>query len=327
VTESNRIPRLAVSLAAAALGAQDAIRWWRLRGGDTNRTWRVAAGDSGGRTAIVKWSRLPASDAATSSREALAYAEVLDDLGVRTPALLGSDADGESICIVIEDLSGVFQFPAGDHRWTRAELPAVIRAYAWLHAEGAGVGHRPWMLGYQSPDWTPESVVGDARELHRRGEWGVLGGLGRLADRAQRDLAVLDGMSSVLHLDCDPSNAGFGITDPGEVALIDWEMAGWGAPELDLAYLHLHPFEPAASVARDRLLEFYWSERARWGPVPSDGDRQSRQRVADRVFGLALVSIARRSLDAPHPPGGRADRYWKAMRPVLFRRLEALVVE
>ena len=181
------------------------------------------------------------------------------------------------------------------------------------------------MLRYQPADWTVESVVADARELRRRGAWGSLSGLDRLAERALGDIGCLEGMSSLLHLDCDPSNAGIG--ESGEAALIDWDMAGWGAPELDLAYLHLHPFEAAASVERPLLLDGYWAERAQTGPIPDEGERRFRQWTADRVFALALVEGARRSLEGRFAPGGRADRYWAAMRPLLCRRLDAMVAE
>jgi fructosamine-3-kinase len=298
-----------------------AARWERLQGGDLSRTWRVSR--TGASPAIVKWTRF--SDAGGFSREALAYDEVLGSVGVRTAALLGSGSDGEASCLVLEDLAGEFRFPPNRHRWAPAELQSVVRAYARLHTEGSGIGRRPWMLGYQSPDWTPESVTGDAGELRRRGEWGALSGLERLAGRTLDDLGDLDEMPTLLHLDCDPSNAGIGVADPGEVALIDWDMAGWGDPEFDLAYLHLHPFEAAGSVDRARLLDVYWTERSGIGPIPDARERRIRQRVADRVFALALVAGARRSLDEPYPPGGRADRYWAAMRPVLYRKLEGLV--
>lgn len=183
------------------------------------------------------------------------------------------------------------------------------------------------MLRYQPPDWTVESVVADARELRRRGAWGSLTGLDRLAERALGDIGCLDGMSSLLHLDCDPSNAGIGPGAGGEAALIDWDMAGWGAPELDLAYLHLHPFEAAGSVDRDVLLAGYWIERAGMGSIPDESERQIRQWTADRVFALSLVAGARRSLEGGFAPGGRADRYWAAMRPLLCRRLDAMVAE
>ena len=192
--------------------------------------------------------------------------------------------------------------------------------------EGARIDRRPWMLRYQSPDWTPESVADDVRELRRFGGWEGLIGVEALAEGALQELDILQGLSSLLHLDCDPSNAGIATNEPCQVALIDWDMAGWGAPELDLAYLYLHPFEAAASVERTRLLEIYWSEWDRLGvPIPDEGERRSRQRVADQVFALALVRIARRSLNGRYPAGGRTDRYWSAMRPVLSRRLAELI--
>ncbi len=259
-------------------------------------------------------------------RETHAYSEVLDRIEVRTPRLLGFASDEEANCLVLEDLAGRFHFHDTQHRWTATELECLIRAYARLHIEGAGIDHRPWMLEYQSPDWTPESVVDDIRELRHHGGWGALTGVETVAEGSLEELDVLEGMSSLLHLDCDPSNVGIAVTRPCQVALIDWGMAGWGAPELDLAYLYLLPFGAAASIERTRLLEIYWSEWSRRGVSIADEDeRRSRQRVADQVFALALVRVARGSLDGQHLPGGRADRYWSAMRPALFRRLAELI--
>ena len=327
MAERDQPPPLAASLAIATYPKAKSLHWDSLRGGDLSRTWRVTfEGRSAASTAIVKWTATHKAERGYARRETHAYTEVLDRIEVRTPRLLGFSSDEGGSCLILEDLASRFQFNETRHRWAATDLECLVRAYARLHIEGAGIDRRPWMLAYQSPDWTPESVGDDVGELRLHGGWGALTGIEALAEESLEELDVLEGMSSLLHLDPDQSNVGIAATKSCQVALIDWGMAGWGAPELDLALLYSLPFGATASIERTRLLEIYWSERGRLGvSIAAEDERRSRQRVADQVLALALVAVARRSLDEQHLPGGRTERYWSAMRPALFRRLSELI--
>ena len=327
MVDPGETPALAVALAAATYPETTSLTWDGITGGDLSRTWRLTAmAHRQKSTAIVKWTPAHTDDNGHGSREAHAYHEVLDRIETPTPRLISSVSDEKASCLILEDLSATFRFPGNEHRWTPDELELVVRAYARLHIDGASIERRTWMLGYQSPDWTPRTVKDDITHLQHAGAWGPLPGVEVVAEEALEELHLLDGMSSLLHLDCDPSNAGLMLTPPRHVALIDWDMAGWGAPELDLSYLHLHPFAAAASIERARLLEIYWNERRSHGDsIPDKGQRRLRQRTADRILAFALIRVARRSLDKKHLPGRRAERYWSVMRPRLFRRVAELV--
>jgi hypothetical protein len=278
------------------------------------------------RTAIVKKTRESAPDAGFVDREAATYSEVLPLLSIRVPQLLETVQDGGARYVALEDLSGEYRFPPREHHWSADELGCFLPEYARLHVEGIGLARRPWMLHYQSPSWSSESVVLQAEQLSGSGVWGDLSGLEGLADWALDQLAVLAGMDTVLHLDIHPPNVGLGSREPHRAALIDWDMTGWGAPEFDLAYLDLQPFRSTRAVERDIILDWYWRERLRLnGPVPKAGERQRRQLVADAVFALTLIPVAYRSVVEPYPPGSPPATYWEAMRPVLFRKLQSLL--
>ena len=329
MSKTGVIPALARDVTGTALPRPDTHRWEPLRGGDFSRTWRIAFASSGGTaSAIVKWTAENAVDAGFIRREAKAYAEVLSGLEVRTPRLLGSGADSNASCLVLEDLSPDYRFHGNEHRWDSADLRCLVVGYAGLHTAGRHTERSGWMLGYQSPEWTPQSVAADVAALQEAGAWNSLGDVGSYADRVLSEMHVLDDLSSLLHLDCDPSNAGIARSGSCSIALIDWDMAGWGAPELDLAYLRLHPFAPAESVPRPELLDIYWGEWRRRGlTVPDAPSRARRQAAADGLLALALVGVARRSLDEAAIPGERAARYWSKMRPRLFGQLSQLVSE
>jgi hypothetical protein len=287
------------------------------------RLFTVGEGDS--TSAVIKQTGALASDPDFVHREAMAYQEVLPHLSIRVPRLLASIESGDVRYLALEDLVE-YRFPGEQHHWSVDEFKCFMPAYARLHVEGTAFEREPWMLEYGQPRWSPDSVSSQAVELASLGIWGDLPGLPTLARRTLEDVPSLAGLDTVLHLDIHPSNVGLRTATPCRPALIDWDMTGWGAPELDLAYLDLQPFGASHAVGREEVLDLYWKERLRLvGLAPSIAERRRRQRVADRIFALALVSVAHRSVTDPYPPGSKPGKYWSAMRPLLFEKLTALL--
>jgi hypothetical protein len=288
--------------------------------------WRLSgAGDGDSTSVVIKQTGALASDPDFVHREAMAYQEVLPHLSIRVPRLLESVENGDVHYLALEDLVE-YRFPAEQHQWSLDEFRCFMPTYARLHVEGTAVGRKPWMLEYGQPKWSPDSVSSQAVELASLGIWGDLPGLATLARRTLEDVPSLAGLDTVVHLDIHPSNVGLRIAAPCRSALVDWDMTGWGAPEFDLAYLDLQPYGASRAVGREEVLDLYWKERMHLvGLAPSIAERRRRQRVADRIFALALVSVAHRSATDPYPPGSKPGKYWSAMRPLLFEKLRALL--
>ncbi len=326
VSEPEGPPTGASGLGKSLFPGAGSLRWVRLGSGGISRVWRLSAsGGADSTSVVIKETGALASDPDFGHREAMAYQEVLPRLSIRVPRLLGSMESGDVRYLALEDLVE-YRFPAQQHLWSVDEFKCFLPSYAQLHVEGIACGRKPWMLEYGQPTWSPDSVSFEAVELARLGIWGDLPGLAALARRTLEDVPSLAGLDTVLHLDIHPSNVGLQIATPCRSALIDWDMTGWGAPELDLAYLDLQPYGASHAVGRDEVLDLYWKERMRLeGPAPSGVERRRRQRVADRIFALSLVAVAHRSATDPYPPGSSPGKYWSAMRPKLFEKLTALL--
>lgn len=316
----------AVGLGRSLFPGAGSLRWLRLGSGGISRVWRLSVVGGGDSTsAVIKQTGALASDPDFVHREATAYQEVLPHLSIRVPRLLASIASGDVRYLALEDLVE-YRFPGEQHHWSLDEFKCFMPAYARLHGEGTAFERKPWMLEYGRPGWSPDSVSSQAVELASLGIWGDIPGLTGLARRTLEDVPSLGGLDTVLHLDLHPSNVGLQIATPCRPALIDWDMTGWGAPEFDLAYLDLQPYGALHAVGREEVLDLYWKERMRLGGlIPSIAERRRRQQLADRIFALALVSVAHRSATDPYPPGSKPGRYWSAMRPLLFEKLTALL--
>ncbi len=326
MSEPEEIPAGALSLAQRLFPGAGSLSWHPLGSGGISRVWRLVVGDRPAANAVIKETGSVGSDPDFVRREAAAYRDVLPRLGIRTPRLLDSVEHGDVRYLALEDLTTGYGFPAEDHRWTLDEFRCFLPGYAHLHVEGREVGRRPWMLEYGQPTWSPDAVSSQALDLARLGIWGDLPGLSAMARRAFEELASLDGLDTILHLDVHPSNVGLRHAPPCRCALIDWDMTGWGAPEFDLAYLDIQPFGASLGVDRELVLDIYWRERERLGgAVPAAAERNRRQRVADEVFALALVSVAHRSVVQPYAGGSKPARYWNVMRPLLFEKLNGLL--
>jgi aminoglycoside phosphotransferase (APT) family kinase protein len=129
----------------------------------------------------------------------------------------------------------------------------------------------------------------------------------------------------LIHNDVAPQNIGLPYDLSQSALLVDWEMAGWGLPELDLAYMFLLPFRNTQRIDRSRALEVYWHERqALEGACPPPEERCMVQHYADAWWALRQLVLAQRVALTPFPAGSAPQAYWDAMYCVLQERLQQL---
>jgi Ser/Thr protein kinase RdoA (MazF antagonist) len=227
----------------------------------------------------------------------------------------------------MEALQG-YRNPVRTHRWTPAEAACFVRAYARLHLSGSPAGYReyPWLFQIRAGEFHSGRTQELAGELIRTGAWAPLPGLDRLVEWVCDAGPALDRLpASYLHGDVFPPNISLPQDLSEEAVLIDWDMAGFGLAEMDLAFMFLQPFDSAASLDRELVLAQYWRERESLeGRIPTQDDRRLRQRYADALWGLYLVQVAHRSVFDPFPAESPAFEYWESMRGVLHRWLRRL---
>jgi len=263
-------------------------------------------------------------------REVNFYAAVHPLLGFERPQVFytGCDPETRDRIVVMEALQGC-RNPPRTHRWTPEEARCFVRAYARMHAAPVETRHldEPWLFRIRPGDFSPANTSDMAVDLVRRGVWTPLPGLDRLIESvAEAGEACETLPASYLHGDVFPPNVSLPADLADEAVLIDWDMAGVGLAEMDLAFMFLQPFDSAEDLDRERVLADYWRARARLGEtVPSPDERRLRQRYADALWGLYLIRVAHRSVFDPSPPGSPPAQYWDAMRPVLYRWLAGLV--
>jgi hypothetical protein len=110
--------------------------------------------------------------------------------------------------------------------------------------------------------------------------------------------------------------------------LFDWQDAGIGMPEMDLAYLDLQPFHSAHLITRRELLSIYWQMRAERGDeLPTEEERVKRQLHADLIMALWLTRPASRVALHPYPEGSYPRRHWDSHFGIVYNRLQALALE
>jgi hypothetical protein len=266
----------------------------------------------------------PLGDDAALAHEQRVYDDLLPRLGIPQARALFSGVDAQAgwRVLLLEDLAPRHRFEAHDHLWSPAEMRCLLRAYARLHVRGApfAADAAPWL---PAPAAAPSPAEAErlADELAGLGLLRPLPGLGRRVEEAQA--GVLDSRpGTVLHNDAYPPNTAMPADLTGDAVLVDWEMAGRGPAEFDLAYLFLLPFGNARGLGRAEALACYWAERAALGDaVPPAGAREAAQRQADARVALSFLPLARRAATAPYPTGTPARAYWDAMFPALDARL------
>jgi hypothetical protein len=272
-------------------------------------------------------------DAQGPNRELNFYTQVRPRLKLDRPRLYaaGIDAESQYRFILMEELTADYTFFPPAHLWTQAEAMCVLRTYAHLHVQGQGVlpveGERGWMWSYHRPVWDSERLLAMAALLAEQGVWRPLPGLGRLIERT---LAADEGLAAagvtVTHHDVFPPNVALPPDlENGRGVIIDWEMAGWGMAEMDLAYFFLQPFGSSGRIEREKALAVYWAERGRLeGGRPTAEERAARQAHADALLALSLVPVAHRAVTRPFAAGSFPSLYWDSMLVVLHERLQVL---
>jgi len=226
----------------------------------------------------------------------------------------GVDPSSGYRTVVMEDIGDSFRFPPPTHLWTAEEARCMMRTYARLHASGRNhfdeIQDRSWLyqIALQRRNWQSEELV------------------------LMVDALVGQGLDSfwsapctVLHNDVYPPNVALPRDLQQSAILFDWEMAGYGPAELDLAYMFLQPFRSARSIDRAGALEYYWEQRKDLeGHFPSGGHRGAMQTQADAVWALSLVPVAYKVASKPYSSGSAPAAYWTSMIGVLEERLREL---
>jgi hypothetical protein len=295
-------------------------------------------GHPGVRSIIVK-SVAPAwsNDPHGPDREAGFYARLLPGLDMAHPDVyyVGVEPDSQHRLILMEDVSASHYFRPPTHCWTPDEAYHMVQAYARLHVQGQRCvpaeteRYWLWRMALYEQEWVPEALVSMAFDLVSQGIWSPVP---RLAALVQRTLADLGSFASypqtLLHNDVFPPNVALPHNPEGEAMLLDWEMAGWGLAELDLAFMFLQPYRSARHLDRSQVLASYWARRqALEGKCPPAEERQAAQSHADSLWALSLIPVAHRVGARPYPKGSAPQRYWEAMFEVLHERLTDLSSE
>jgi len=269
-------------------------------------------------------------------REVAFYQDWSGSLGDSIPTVYfaGSEPAGDYGLILLEDVAATHRFHAPDHLWQTDELRRALRGYAQLHVLGYNI-----TAGQPAPAWLfpryETRVIERASKLPEMIDSLVaaevcppLRGIEQLIERTVSAIQTwAERPITVVHNDVAPQNIGLrqGVTGKPDVFLVDWEMVGWGLPEMDLAYLFMQPFGNARNLDREQILDAYWLERKSLeGKLPSREDRAARQRHADAVLALWLIPVAYERYRRPFPPGSMPRVYWDSMFTVLGDRLRAL---
>ncbi len=292
-------------------------------------------GHPGVRSVIVKsiapvWS----GDPHGPDREAGFYTKLLPCLDVESPDVyhVGIEPRSQRRLIVMEDISASHRFPPPTHHWKPDEAEYMVKAYARLHVNGQRClppeNERDWMwrMALHERDWEPETLAGMVYEIAVQGMWAPVPRIEKLIERTLADLAHFARHApTLLHNDVYPPNVALPLDPGGKATLLDWEMAGWGLAELDLAFMFLQPFRSAQYLDRGKVLGNYWAQRqALEGACPPFEERQAVQSHADALWALSLIPVAHRVAAKPYPTGSAPQVYWESMFGVLHERLSDL---
>ncbi len=189
------------------------------------------------------------------------YEEILPALPLSAPRCYGSCLDGSDGWVFLEDV--------GDQRYSRADpehLRLAARWVATLHA-GAAVSGSPQGL----PDGGPLRYLQQLRAARGKihaclGRWHfapaeveVLVAAVALCDALESGWSHVEAAcagvpSTVLHGDFRPKNAMVRSNGEGlQLFPIDWEMAGWGPPTVDLTRIDLDAYQAVIGAAWPRI--------------------------------------------------------------------------
>jgi hypothetical protein len=271
------------------------------------------------------------NDSEGSCREVRFYNQVLPCLDLEHPKIYyaGLDPESDLRLILMEDLAASHRFPPPVHRWTPDEAEYMVRAYAQLHVRGEHCippeAERGWMwrMALHEQDWEPEALASMVHDLVAQGIWAPVPRLEALIKHTLANLPHFAGCpATLLHNDVYPPNVALPFDPQGKAILFDWEMAGWGLAQLDLAFMFLQPFRSAQHLQRSEVLASYWAQRqALEGGQPPFGERQAIQNHADALWALSLIPVAHSVAAKPHPARSAPQIYWESMFGVLYERL------
>lgn len=269
-----------------------------------------------------------------ADRECRFYRDVHPRLGLGRPIVYfsGRDPAFGRRAVLMEDAGIDHRFPSPRHRWTESEARCVLDAYARLHQRGEhclpAPGERAWMyrLSLFAADWEGAELASLAHEL---AAWGVWPHLPRLESLIRKTLDDVPRFAAapmtLLHNDVTPSNAALPHDLKGPALLFDWEMAGWGMAELDLAYMFTQPFGSERGLDKQAALDYYWQQRYALDGIRRAGDeRRAAQEHAEALWALSLIPVAHRVVARPFPPDSAPAIYWRSMHSVVAGRLQKL---
>lgn len=274
------------------------------------------------------------SDPREAERELHFYRSIYPQLPLPKPTLyyLGADETSGWNVMILEDMQPAYRIPQHPYQWTPVELRAALRAYSLLHGAALlpAASERAWLNPRHENQLDLELIPAQVAVVQRAGIWGELPGLAdliayvRVSRRDYADTAI-----GLLHNDTTPTNAPLPKDlDTQPAMLIDWQDAGIGMAEMDLAYLDLQPFDSARSIPREELLSTYWQFRAEnGGGIPSRQERVKRQLHADIVMALWLTRPASRVAVQPYPAGSYPRMHWDSHFGIVYNRLKDLARE
>lgn len=268
------------------------------------------------------------SDPFEAERESRVYAAIYPALNIPKLEIhfIGKDEASGWLVIAMQDLGSTHRIPVQPYQWSRAELDSVLRAYARLHTSSPPSLEHAWLVPRHESllqlDRVPEHVA----TVQEAGIWGDLPELPDLMAFARESCRKFaHAQLGLLHGDTTPTNAPLPASSSEAATLIDWQDAGVGLPEFDLAYMDLQPFDSARGIPRTELLERYWHFRAGTDvQVPGPEERRARQLHADLVTALWLSAPAARVALDPFPEGTYPHRHWLSLYGIVYNRLRAL---
>ncbi len=206
----------------------------------------------------------PQSDIA----EYMFYTQLLPRLRTPAPELLDSgELESGANYILLEDVARHHVIPALGHRWTTAEMMAVIETYAALHGRAAQALTNDTSLWWLKQDPRREFRAEQALTLLYAlydNAWTrslvapvvLHPDLEKVLSRVLSTLAHLP--LTLLHNDFYPLNIGLRRSAPGQAVLMDYQLIGLGPGVLDIlniGLLHEHP--SFRQVDRDAVLGHY----------------------------------------------------------------------
>lgn len=279
---------------------------------------------------IKRTAHADASGALSPDREYRFYTHIAPRLSIPSAKLYyaGVDRVTQARVLVLEDLEPRYIFHPPDREWSADEVRCILRAYAALHARGAALlremPDRDWLMAHFAVLPRAEDLLRQTRDLVAQHIWQPMNGLEQMIESSMARWAALQaGAPALLHNDIYPPNLALPRNLHEHAIIIDWEMLGCGAAEMDLAYLFMQPFRNARHVHRAEALAYYWDQRAALGDTPPPAqERAERIHWAERSLVLWFIPLAHRAAAHPYPAGTQARRFWDAMFTVLGERLQ-----